>query len=287
MRDETKIELAQYSAVVVSISGGKDSQTILGVVMDRVREQSYGGQVIAVHADTGAEWPQSLPHCRMLCEHYGIELRVAMPFRALPAHIERRCKMLAEQGRAGGWPDMANRYCTSHCKVNAIQKVVRAGWPSSQCRYCTSDCKRDPIQKVVRHTWPAELKGTSILSVTGERRQESSHRAKLPFLETNKPLTAGGRKVTNWRPILGYKTEDVWAHIAATGLPRHVAYDRGNERLSCAICVLATDNDIRNGAEACPELAEHYLRIERETGHTFRYKKSLAAILGRETTTAA
>ena len=271
--------LGDYSAVVISISGGKDSQTIMGVIMAEVRAQSYGGAVLAVHADTGAEWPQSLPHCHMLCEHYGIPLKVALPFRALPQHIERRCKMLAEQGRKGGWPNMANRYCTAHCKVNAIEKVIRAGWPSAKCRYCTSDCKRGPIQKVVRNAWPAGAAGAAILSVTGERRQESPHRAKLPEIEMNRPLTAGSRAVTNYRPILDYTLQDVWAHIAGTGLPRHVAYDLGNERVSCAICVLAKDGDIRNGAAECPELAEHFLRIERETGHTFRHKRSLAEIL--------
>jgi len=270
--------LADYSAIVISISGGKDSQTILGFVLAMAREQSYSGAISAIHADTGAEWPQSLPHCRLLCEHYGIPLSVAIPHRLLPAHIERRCRMLAEQGRAGGWPDMANRYCMAHCKVNAIEKVIRAGWPSAKCRYCTSDCKRAPIQKSIRCEFPVGG-GTNVLSVTGERRQESPHRAKLPELDPNKSLTVRGRTVTNWRPILDYKLEDVWAHIASTGLPRHVAYDRGNERLSCAICVLAKESDIRHGAEECPDLAEHYLRIERETGHLFKHRRSLAQIL--------
>ena len=272
------MQLGDYDAVAVSISGGKDSQTILGVVLALAREQSYGGKVVAIHADTGAEWPQSLPHCRMLCAHYGVPLLVAVPHRALPEHIERRCRMLAEQGKAGGWPDAANRYCTAHCKVNAIQKTVRAGWPSAKCRFCTSDCKRNPIQKEVRAQWPSGL-GVRVLSVTGERREESPHRAKLPALDPNKPLTVAGREVWNWRPILDYRLGDVWAHIASTGLPRHVAYDRGNERLSCAICVLAKESDIRNGAAECPELAERFLRIERETGHTFRHKRSLADIL--------
>jgi len=248
--------LADHSAIVISISGGKDSQTIMGVVMRMVREQSYGGTVIAIHADTGAEWPQSLPHCRMLCEHYGIELRVAIPFRALPAHIERRCKMMAVQTPRG-----------------------KPGWPSPAQRYCTSDCKRGPIQKVVRQQWPAKTSGESILCVTGERRQESPHRAKLAELEPDTCLTAGGRVATKWRPILNYRLEDVWSHISSTGLPRHVAYDRGNERLSCAICMLAKDKDIRNGAAECPQLAEHFLRIERDYGFTFRDRKSLADIL--------
>jgi 3'-phosphoadenosine 5'-phosphosulfate sulfotransferase (PAPS reductase)/FAD synthetase len=247
------MNLTNYSGISVSISGGKDSQTILGLIADAVKEQNYGGRLIAIHADTGAEWAESLPHCRMLCEHYRIPLFVAVPFRALPDHIEKRCRELAIQGRKGGWP-------------------------SSACRYCTSDCKRSPIQKVIRAEFPGLL-GKSVLSVTGERREESSKRAKLPEFDSNKTLTTRTRLVTNWRPILDYKLPDVWRHIAGTGLPRHVAYDRGNDRLSCAMCVLATDNDIRNGAAAVPELAARFLQIEKDTGHTFKNGKSLAQIL--------
>jgi 3'-phosphoadenosine 5'-phosphosulfate sulfotransferase (PAPS reductase)/FAD synthetase len=279
------MNLGDYSAVVISISGGKDSQTIMGVVMQMVREQSYGGHVIAVHADTGAEWPQSLPHCRMLCKHYGLELRVAIPFRALPQHIERRCLMMAAQKPIGkpGWPSPEQRYCTSDCKRSPIEKVVRAGWPSASCRYCTSHCKVDPIGKQIRQEFEA-VKTHHVLQITGERRQESKHRAKLPECEQDRRLSAGARMVTRWRPILDYTLDQVWSHIARTGLPRHVAYDKGNQRLSCAICILASDGDIRNGAAECPELAAHYLRIERETGMTFRHKRSLADILNTPNT---
>jgi 3'-phosphoadenosine 5'-phosphosulfate sulfotransferase (PAPS reductase)/FAD synthetase len=78
------VNLGHCNSVVISISGGKDSQTIMGVVIALARSQGYAGAISAVHADTGAEWPQSLPHCRMLCEHYGIPLAVAVPHRALP-----------------------------------------------------------------------------------------------------------------------------------------------------------------------------------------------------------
>jgi len=212
------VNLLDYSAVVISISGGKDSQTIMGVIMRMVAEQSYAGQVLAIHADTGAEWPQSLPHCRLLCEHYRIPLKVALPHRALPDHIERRCAMMARQEPRGkpGWPSPAQRYCTSDCKRAPIESAVRAefpakgkpGWPSPSCRYCTSHCKVDPISKVVRGEFPASL-GTRILAVTGERREESPHRAKLTAIEGDARLTAGNRTVTKWRPLLDYKLEQV------------------------------------------------------------------------------
>ena len=247
------ISLSNYNGIVISISGGKDSQTILDVVFNMVKRDNWGGRLLAVHADTGAEWPQSLPHCQMLCRHYGIELRVAIPHRLLPDHIEARCRKLQADGRKGGWP-------------------------SSACRYCTSDCKRNPIQKVIRSVFDTK-NAHSILSITGERREESSRRAKLPETELNKMLTAGKRQVMNYRPILDMTLEQVWAHIQETGLPRHVAYDLGNERLSCALCVLAKDADLRNGAAHNPELRDRYLQIERETGHTFKNGKSLAKIL--------
>ena len=282
--------LANYSAIAISISGGKDSQTILGVMMRQIREQSWGGQVLAIHADTGGEWHESLPHCRMLCEHYGIPLMVAVPHRSLPDHIERRCLMMSKQQPRGkpGWPSPAQRYCTSDCKRGPIESVVRAafpaggkpGWPSPSCRYCTSHCKVDPISKVVRGEFPAAL-GLHILCVTGERREESPHRAKLLETEPDARLSAGRRTVTKHRPILDYTLPMVWAHISDTGLPRHVAYDRGNARVSCALCVMASKDDIRRGAEARPDLAERFLRIERQTGFTFRPKQSLASILER------
>jgi 3'-phosphoadenosine 5'-phosphosulfate sulfotransferase (PAPS reductase)/FAD synthetase len=256
------MKLGDYSAVVIAISGGKDSQTILGVVLAMAREQSYGGQIMAIHADTGAEWRESLPHCEMLCQHYGIPLKVALPHRALPDHIERRCLMMAKQEPCG-----------------------KPGWPSPKQRYCTSDCKRTPIESAVRAEFSAAL-GKNIMVVTGERREESAHRAKLPEMDPDARLTAGLRTVTKYRPILNYTLAQVWAHIAATGLPRHVAYDRGNDRLSCALCVLASDGDIRRGAEARPDLSERFLRIERETGFTFRHKKSLAQILSSPNSSA-
>lgn len=251
------MNLLDYDSVVINLSGGKDSQMILGVMMNMAVQKGYSRQIIAVHADTGAEWPQSLPHCQMLCKFYGIDLVVANPFRKLPEHIERRCRMMAAQEPRG-----------------------KPGWPSPAQRYCTSDCKRNPIQKAIR-ALAGNKSGCKVLTVTGERRQESSHRAKLPEFSVDTAMCVKGRTVHQYRPILDAKLEDVWRHIAETGLPRHPAYDLGNERVSCAICVLAKEGDICNGARACPELAEHYLRIERELGFTFMHKKSLKDILER------
>jgi len=68
--------------------------------------------------------------------------------------------------------------------------------------------------------------------------------------------------------------------LAVKQFPAHPAYVFGNERLSCALCILASDNDIRNGARHQPELAAHYIRLEEIGGATFKHGRSLAEIIG-------
>lgn len=67
--------------------------------------------------------------------------------------------------------------------------------------------------------------------------------------------------------------------LALEGWPAHPAYVYGNERLSCALCILATDNDLRNGARHQPELAAHYIHLEEVGGATFKNGRSLAEII--------
>ena len=236
--------LETYDGIVVSISGGKDSQVILGQVCGEAERAGVLDRVVAIHADTGAEWPQSAGHCAYLCEHYDVPLVVVHPRRPLPDSIR-----------------------------------LRGMWPSATCRYCTSDHKRDPIAKWVRNRWPARGEPARVLIVSGERREESPRRARLPAFAVESRLTAGRREVHRWRPILDWPETMVWEEIRATGLRHHVAYDLGASRVSCILCVLASEKDLRIGAEHNPEFADLYLTIEREIDHTFRPNRSLADIL--------
>lgn len=67
--------------------------------------------------------------------------------------------------------------------------------------------------------------------------------------------------------------------LAVKQFPAHVAYVYGNERLSCALCVLASDNDIRNGARHQPDLAAHFIHLEEVGESTFKNGRSLAEII--------
>jgi len=123
------------------------------------------------------------------------------------------------------------------------------------------------------------------------------------------------RLAITWYPIHDWKLEDVWyacgtsasdlamrqvmyqtaleledsggpefdveriKRKALDGWPAHPAYVYGNERLSCALCILANDNDLRNGARHQPDLAAHYIHLEEVGGATFKNGRSLTDIL--------
>lgn len=63
---------------------------------------------------------------------------------------------------------------------------------------------------------------------------------------------------------------------ALAGWPAHPAYAMGNERLSCALCVLASRSDIENGARHNPELLQALVDMEMESGFSFRQDLRLA-----------
>ncbi len=58
--------------------------------------------------------------------------------------------------------------------------------------------------------------------------------------------------------------------IAQTGWAWNEAYALGNERLSCSLCVLASRNDLLNGAEHQPDHYRDLVDLEIASGFSFR-----------------
>ncbi|MBZ0276420.1 MAG: phosphoadenosine phosphosulfate reductase family protein [Anaerolineae bacterium] len=106
----------------------------------------------------------------------------------------------------------------------------------------------------------------------GLRAQESQTRARRPTfaLRTDTSAPTKGRFVYDWLPIHDWTEADVWDCIRWNGDVYHTAYTYGNRRLSCALCVLASLNDLVNGAVHNPDTYREYCRIEAVTSYSFR-----------------
>ena len=109
----------------------------------------------------------------------------------------------------------------------------------------------------------------------------------------------GRRVALDWNPIVEWSQDDVWQAIghslpelrarqrlwrlgletsALDGWLAHPAYVLGNERLSCALCILASRGDLANGAKHNPRLFSELVAMERESGWTFQHGSSLEGL---------
>lgn len=238
--------VADGALVFCNHSGGKDSQALYLLLRDVVPVD----QLVVIHADLGdqVEWE-------------GVKEHIAATTDGRPLEI-------ADAIYADGTPKDLLGY---------VEK--RGMWPSSSSRYCTSDLKRDPIAKQIRRIM--DERGAKVaINCMGLRAEESPARAKVAPWELNKRISNSRRTVWTCNPILSMLVGEVFAVIAAAGQKPHWVYAAGMHRLSCCFCVLAGEKDLALAAQLRPELAQRYVDLEAQIGHTFRATKSLAQITG-------
>jgi 3'-phosphoadenosine 5'-phosphosulfate sulfotransferase (PAPS reductase)/FAD synthetase len=235
--------LRNGATLVLSVSGGKDSDAMSHHLLDLRQSEGWPGDVMMVHADLGSrvEWHQTPEYVENLARRKNV-----------PLHVVR-------------WThgDLIDRIWQRY-----DQDPSRPCWPSAKMRYCTSDLKRGTISRWLRNHFAT---GNAICAM-GLRAQESHTRARRPTftLRTDASAPTKGRFVYDWLPIHDWTEADVWDCIRRHGNIRHEAYSLGNHRLSCALCVLASLNDLINGAVHNPDTYREYCRIEAVTGYSFR-----------------
>jgi 3'-phosphoadenosine 5'-phosphosulfate sulfotransferase (PAPS reductase)/FAD synthetase len=265
-----KQRLDDGAAVAISISGGKDSQALLKAVVLTLRNGGYTNEIFAIHADLGRlEWAETYQHCEWMCSTLNVSL--------VTVYKEREGKKI----------DLLDRWQE---RMHQLKGTGKPFWSSSKARYCTSDMKINPINKYLR-------KYQNIISVEGIRWEESKARAEKERVYVRESITTKTRKATTWNAIIDWTTEDVWESCGQnsttlantrklykeTGIVNgwwnfHPAYAKGNDRLSCSLCVLASLNDLENGIRHHPELARQLIAMEDESGFSFKHGKSLKSI---------
>ncbi len=234
--------LREGAALVLSISGGKDSDAMCHYLLERRQLEGWSGNVAMIHADLGrAEWHNTMDYVRDLARRKGV-----------PLHIIR-------------WThgDLIDRIWQRY-----YSDPSRPCWPSSKVRYCTSDLKRAPISRWIRTNYPTGR----VVCAIGLRAEESSSRAKKAAVSIREDCTAPTlhRLTLNWLPIHDWTESEVWSCIRQHGNTAHPAYALGNKRLSCACCVLANVSDLLNGAVHNPDTYRELCRIEAVTSYSFR-----------------
>ena len=254
-------ELVTADLILISSSGGKDSQTALEEVVRTVnRLHIPKHKLVVVHADLGVvEWPGTRELAREQAEHYGLHFEVVKYKNAKGEHHD----LLEHVLERGMWPDSQNRYCTSNFKRGPVQTLMT--------RYAQAAGRRHRLK-------PGQRK-YRIVNCLGMRVEESPARGLLPDWTFNTPASNGLREVFNWLPILDLTKEEVWSRIRVSGVRHHWAYDLGMPRLSCCFCIFSPKAALLLAGKHNRELLLRYVEAERKMKHTFRYGFSLAEVL--------
>lgn len=147
------------------------------------------------------------------------------------------------------YPDVIN----DHPPLTMYSLIIKNKIPPlRQIRYCCRELK--------------ERGGKGRVKLTGIRAEESSRRAKRPFVDFWK---SGEVHI---HPILKWTTDDVWQYIHDNNLHYCSLYDEGFTRIGCVLCPFTNAEKTQRDLQRFPAIADYYRRACRKS---FEVNKSV------------
>lgn len=285
----------QADAIAISTSGGKDSQALTELVVELYHQHGWTGDLFAIHSDLGQiEWPGTLKHIRQQCDRLGLPLKVVRHPKGMIGVWRDRFETLLEQGNTKPfWSSSQARYCTRATKIDLIDKHlrrynfpicfngIRAEESASRAKQPHFSVRNAITTKALQ--CPYKLAGQQEAWVFDafakwpEAKAKAGRRSCRFALTVNAVFEWSERQI--WEKC-GTSLEDLTRRRylfsqglyreAFEGFPGHWAYVAGNSRLSCSMCVLASQADVLNGALLNPRTWEILAKMEQESGWAFQ-----------------
>jgi hypothetical protein len=150
--------------------------------------------------------------------------------------------------------------------------------PDLNVRWCSAYLKIDVMARVLANA-PA-YQGKKVLVITGERRQESSARAKYAESEPHRTNTRN-RVVHQWRNVIDWSEEQVWDIIRRWNIRPHPAYQLGWGRVSCMNCIFGDEDQWASSHALAPERITRIARLEKGFAATIRKGRSVEEMVQR------
>lgn len=229
--------LGDYDSVIVSYSDGIDSTGTLYWAIQNFDKK----KIWLLYCDTGCEYPENVAIFYKVAEFMGVKpVLLQDPRGFLGLLLNERLK----------FPDMKNRWCTAYLKTQITDHWIRS--------------HRSQL-------------GTRCLFLSGERRDESKGRSKLPELEFHS-TTLKTKRVADftchwYRPCLDYEKGKMFEWGKELRLDPHPCYEYIG-RCSCMFCMFMPDRNAIENIKRYPEIAEKYVRAEMKIAHTWKNGKS-------------
>lgn len=241
---------------VVSVSGGKDSTALLLLAIERDPENLQ-----AVFADTGNEHAQTYEYVTYLNDE-------VFPIRTIradfSAQVRAKRDKIQELWSADGVPqekiDRARAALEPTGNPFLDLCLWKGRFPSTRARFCSEELKRNPIIALVHN--PLLDAGDDVISWQGVRADESPARANLPENEC-KRVHENGAELWNFRPILQWTVEDVFAMHRKHGVKPNPLYSQGMSRVGCMPCIHARKDELLMIGKRFPDEVARIVEWER------------------------
>lgn len=144
--------------------------------------------------------------------------------------------------------------------VDAFDGLVRRKglFPTRKRRFCTEFLKIRPAQDKLLELQQA---GYNVVSVSGVRADESEDRKDLQEWDYSGTLLC-----EQWRPLIKWTIEDVFAIHRKYGLPLNPLYALGAERVGCFPCINSRKSEMRLITLNFPDRIDSIRQLEEELG---------------------
>lgn len=246
---------------IVSVSGGKDSTALLLLAMEKKADNLQ-----AVFADTGHEHPLTYEYVDYLNNEVFPIRKVRADFTEAIARKRARLQVIADGGIDARNESSKHKWTKERAKealeflhptnVPFLDMVLARGFfPSTRRRFCSEELKRNPMIEQVQ--MPLLEEGHEVYSWQGVRADESPSRATLPELE----VVGGG--LFNYRPILKWTVEDVFAMHDKYQVKPNPLYKMGMGRVGCMPCIHAKKDELLEISKRFPEEIKRVAEWER------------------------
>lgn len=196
-----KVYNSRIEEIIVSFSGGKDSQVVLDLATRVLPEDKFR----VIYSDTGYELPSSLKLYDDLRAIYQTK------YPQLEFHIARNHKSVLTY-----WDELDT--------------------PSKIHRWCCAVMKTAPLYRLLKKLHGSG-KQPNVLAFEGVRAEESESRSSYDRIGVG----VKHNNVVNARPIFDWSVTEVWIYILIHNLPINPAYRKGLNRVGCVICPLSSE----------------------------------------------
>ncbi|HFE3442970.1 TPA: phosphoadenosine phosphosulfate reductase family protein [Klebsiella aerogenes] len=274
------IELSDYSRIIVCMSGGKDSLAcllhLLEVGVDKNIIELWHHDVDGREGSHLMDWIFMAEYNQRIADEFDVPLYFSWLKDGFEGELLKEDSISQPHIFESPTGVIALERDASRSKPGTRRRFPQVA-ASLRTRWCSSVLKIDVARRALNNQERFNHKRT--LFITGERREESSNRARYNQLEPHFCDRRDGRlarHVDAWRPVLHWSEEDVWACLERHRVIAPVPYRLGWGRSSCMGCIFNDDRIWATIGKYFPERLESVSRYEGEFGVTIsRSKRSV------------